>query len=341
MRKNNQLFLKTGIGYSFVFISLSFLFICASCDKSHDSFNLGNAILVSETGDINEPIDELELSADGTSDTIYVFSNSEISVSVNGARDWVKIIKEEYKQDLKATMVVLAGDTLENDLSKRIGELDISNETMYSRKFLKLVQGYDVHFTENFSWLHYGHGNPLYLDEGVLINDWNPSQKEYGWISDTLQGESTAYLYGKDGYVQLGSDAVGANLSTPIVSGVQGDSLLILTFDAVAFVSEEGVKDDNKLTIEIEGGEFEDGGNQKVIDLSYIDNESALVTTKMWENAFYKFVLAKHQNNPYSTTIQIRFINGDKIASAENRIFLDNIRLFSKAQYHVDKESEE
>lgn len=307
--------------------------LLASCNKSGDEPGPGTGIIVSETGSIEEPIDKLDLPAEGGKDTIYVYSNTQTEVKVNESVDWVKIISQQYNERSRSTTVVLQADDVGEDLAQRIGELDISNQSMYSRKFLTLTQGYKTHFSDDFSWLHYGQGNPLDLDEGVLIGNWNLAQKNYGWISDTLEGKDNAYVYGKAGYVQLGNDTAGANLLTPVQTGVQNDSLIVVTFNAVAFVSAGGQKDGNSLTVKVIGGTFGDGKDTKTIELNYIDYTSALIETNMWDDSWYNLVVHKLPADPYSTTLQVEFIGGDGEAAPSNRVFLDNVRIFSRQQY--------
>lgn len=310
--------------------------ILFSCKESEKDIVPEYTIIVSETGKKTEPVDELILPADGGKDTLYVFAPSEISVKINESVEWVKVIDWQYDQSKKATMVILEVEAMLEDLTRRIGELDVISEKKYSRRFFTLIQGYKPHFSDDFSWLHYGQGNPLRLDEGVLIDEWNPAQKEHGWLSDAGPNGDKAYVYGKDGYIQLGSDEGGGSLSTPILTGVQNDSLMELTFNAVGFVGSDGSPDQNDLTVVLHGGVFDDGSYEKVVKVNPIDPESALIETKMWENTAFRFVVKKPENDRYATTIQITFVGGDRVAFASNRVFLDNVRMFSKEPYQAE-----
>src|SRR5690606_23043871 len=111
---------------------------------------------------------------------------------------------------------------------------------------------------------------------------WSTAQKQYGWTSTILEDQDQAFLSGKNGYVLLGSELVGADLYSPIIPSLGRDSVLLLTFDAVSYISREGVMDNNKLTVSLSGGVFEDGSNSRVIELGYYDHLSALLDTKMW-----------------------------------------------------------
>lgn len=316
-------------------IGLSVAFACMACEKSEDANDNGTAINVSENGLSEEFIDALELSVDGGKDTIYVFSPSDIQMIIQPSEveGWVKVVDETYLSDIQATRVILEAEPLEGDLARREGILNIGSQEPYSRKFLKLVQGYGARYTNDFSWLRYGNGNPLQQSNGVRIAQWNPAQLEQGWTSTVMEGQTVAFLYGKNDYVQIGAEEVGANLLSPMISSVERDSLMVLTFNAVAFVSEEGIPDNNKLTIKLTGGEFEGGEISQVLELSHFDKESALLTSKMWEDTWFALEIYKPQANPFSSVVQIEFISGDGTAAQKNRVFLDNVNLYVKAQF--------
>lgn len=314
---------------------LSIAFACLACEKSDNDRNMDMAVNVSKDGLYEEFINELELSVDGGKDTIYVFSPSRIQIAVQPpeSEPWVKVIEETYLPDRQATRVILEAEPLEGDLTRRTGTLNIGSEEPYSRKFLKLMQGYGTRYANDFSWLRYGDGNPLLQSNGVLIAQWNPTQQQEGWTSTIMEGQTVAFVYGKNDYVQVGAETVGANLLSPMIAGVQGDSLSVLTFNAVAFVSEEGIPDDNKLTIKLTGGEFEDGEVSHILDIPHFDKESALLTSKMWENSWFMLDIYKPQSDPSSSTMQIEFISGGGTATQKNRVFLDNVNLYVKARF--------
>lgn len=318
-------------------IGLSVALVCMACEKSEDARAVESGIQVSETGHVDEWIDALDLSVEGGKDTIYVFSSSDIQMTIQPLmnEEWVKVSEERYMPDLQATRVILEVEPLEDDLNLRVSTLNIGNQEPYSRKFLKMTQGYGARYTNDFSWLRYGNGNP-YQASGVLIAQWNPTQQQEGWSSTVIEGQTQAFVYGKNDYVQIGSEAIGANLLSPIISGVERDSLLVLTFNAVGFVSESGEPDGNKLTIKLTGGEFEDGEVSRLLDIPHFDKESALLTSKMWENTWFKLDVRKPQSNPTSSTIQIEFINGAGTRAAKNRVFLDNVKLYTQAQFQQE-----
>ncbi|MBD1423279.1 hypothetical protein [Sphingobacterium chuzhouense] len=318
-------------------MGLSVALTCIACEKSEDNRGTEIGIQVSATGHFDEWINELDLPVEGGKDTIYVFSSSDILMAIQppASEEWVKVSEEKYMPDLQATRIILEVEPLEDNLDRRVSTLNISNQEPYSRKFLKMTQGYGARYTNDFSWLRYGNGNPQQAN-GVLIAQWNPTQQQQGWTSTILEGQTQAFVYGKNDYVQIGSETTGANLLTPIISGVERDSLLVLTFNAVSFVSEEGEPDNTKLTIKLTGGEFEEGEVSHVLDIPHFDKESALMTSKMWENTWFKLDIRKPQSNPTSSTMQVEFINGAGTGTAKNRVFLDNVKLYTKARFEQE-----
>lgn len=325
--------------YRILPLGLSMVLACIACEKSDDTRNTENGIRISKTKQIDELIDELDLPVDGGRDTFFVFSSSDISMSIQstGVEEWVNIVDEQYVTDLKATRVILEAIPLEDNLDRRVGTLNIGNKDQYTRKFLKLRQGFGRRYSNDFSWLRYGNGNPLNQTNTVLISQWNPTQKQEGWTSTSLEGQTTAYVYGMNNYVQIGSDKAGANFLSPFIPSIERDSLLVLSFNAVAFVSQNGEPDGNKLTIKLSGVEFENGEEVHVVDVPHFDKESALLISKMWENTWFKINIIKPESNPTSSRVQIEFISGDGKPIAKNRILLDNVKLYTKAQFEEQK----
>lgn len=79
-----------------------------------------------------------------------------------------------------------------------------------------------------------------------LIGDWTEAQKEYQWSSTIAKEEDKAYCYGKFGFIRLGDDqGHGADLITPYITDIVRDSVLLVSFDAVAYTEE----DEKKITI--------------------------------------------------------------------------------------------
>lgn len=305
-----------------------------SCEKETEDIN--KQISVSLATDIEEPISVWKLDVLGGKDTVYVFSPSEINVHIEGIDEWLKIVGQEFVPEMGASRLIVESEPMEEDFLQRSGILNISNQDAYSRFFLKVTQGYNTRFSDDFSWLRYGNGNPLDLNASVLFEGWNPTQIAAGWTAPMGIGQDRAYVYGKNGYVQLGSETHGAVFVSPMIPEIQRDSVLMLAFNAVAYLSSTGEQDANELRIRLTGGEFEDGATEKVIDLGFYDKSSPLIQTKMWENTQYNFLLHKPAQNPEASTIQVEFITGEELASPRNRLFIDNVRIYTVSQFEPE-----
>ncbi len=330
IRKQKSIVLKTILG-------LSILWIGVSCDKQ-SAEDMTDVLAVSTSEHRTDVISRLDLSVEGGKDTLYVFSSSDVNLvfQTSEFEDWVTVEKKEQLTQ-GIIRVVLNVQPQEDGFKIRSGVLNITGQERYSGSFIKLSQGYETRFTEDFAWLRYGNGNPLDLLSGVLMDNWSAAQKQYNWKSTIADGQSEAFVYGKNGYVQLGSDMVGADLISPIVPSIAKDSVLLLTFTAVSYISREGVVDGNKLTVKITGAEFEGGGDSRVIELAHFDYGSALVATKMWDNSKFNFRINKTKNNPTSSTLQVQFLTNTDIAVAENRVFLDNVTVYSVEKFEEEK----
>ena len=317
------------------FIGLSIALTGISCDKKDESVE--STFVVSTSEQRSDAVSKLDVDIEGGKYTLYVFSSSDVNVSFQTAEveKWVTVDEKEYISALGATRLVLDVQPLTEGYKIRSGVLDITNQEKYTGSFMKISQGYESRFTEDFAWLKYGNGNPLDLLSGTLIDNWSTAQKQNGWTSTVFENQDGAFVYGKNGYVQLGGEDVGADFKSKIIPSIDKDSILLLTFNAVSYISRDGVKDDNKLTVKIVGAEFEDGGDTRVVELGYYDYLSALLLTKMWDNSKYSFKVQKPKNNPASSTIQLQFVT-DADTKA-NRVFLDNVSVYSVAKFENKK----
>lgn len=308
----------------------------SSCNKGEDGGILVEGITVSETESFNENVAQLSWEAEGGKDTLYVASNSAIKLSfeTNEVSDWVKAEKIERIEGTDKSRIVLNILPMEGTYKKRIGVLNLSNASAYAGTFIRLSQGYNTRIEENFVWLKYGTGSPLDLTQAMPIGQWSTAQKQYGWNST-----STTTSFGMNGYIMLGTESQGALFSSPIVPGLEKDSLLLLTFDAVGYVSKEGQKDNNKLTIKLTGGEFEDGKTSKTIVLGYYDYQSALLMSNMWDKGRFSLLVKKPSLHPTTSTIQLHFLTGEHQEDGRNRVFIDNINLYILDQFKPDEKN--
>lgn len=306
----------------------------SSCSKEDGKGAMVDGIMVSETENFEEKAGQLIWKAEGGLDTLYVASNSalQLSFETNEVNNWVKVEKVEAIAGTNKSRVVLDVSPMEKSYKKRIGVLNINNGDAYSGVFIRLNQGYNTRIEESFAWLKFGAGSPLDLSKAVSMAQWSATQKQVGWTSPN----ATSAL-GMNGYLLLGTADQGGSLYSPIFPGLEKDSLLLLTFDAIGYVSKDGVKDRDKLTVQLNGAEFEDGKTSKMVTLSHYDYESALLLSNMWERGRFSFVVKKPSLAPAASTIQLQFQTGDHQEDATNRVFIDNINLYITDQYKAIK----
>jgi hypothetical protein len=328
------LYLRTPL-FLKVFISAVVICTAASCSKDESLAGRTDYIIVSESEDKNTVVTKVEMPIEGGTDTLFVFANSDFETffQTNNEQEWVSVESSEYLERIKATRLILKIEPLTGNFKKRSGVLNLANKNKILGQFIKVDQGYTSRLSEDFLWLKYGNGSPFNESTDVLIDKWSAAQKANQWTSTIPAGIASAQLSGKNGYVKLGSTTTGADLISPNISGLEKDSVLLLTFNAVAFTSLSGEADENKLTIKIlNGGEFDSGSNVVELNLGYYDPQSSLITTNMWNNSFHSFQINKPKLSPNTSTMQIQFLTGDDLHTSKNRIFLDNISLYSVAQ---------
>lgn len=332
--------LKSGNFYRMsVYFCLFFssLFLFWACDDEEVG-SRSDFVVISETPE-KTPLASLFCKIEGGLDTLYVFSNVEYEMFFQTAvkgEDWIKVVASDYQSDIQAVRLILDIAPVDKTFEKRTGTLSFVAKEQYLGQFLPVNQGFNTHYGSNFSWLSYGEqtGNPYVTDKEAIFDKWSPAQKGYNWTSTyALELDSTAFCYGLYGYVKLGNDTVGGDLISPFSANtIVRDTLLILSFDAVAFTSIEGVQDNNKLTVQLQnGGVFSDGTTSRVLDLGHIDHTSKNPGKDMWIDARYNFVIKNTPEKPFTADMKVRFATGDHQtipSSGGNRVFMDNIYLY-------------
>lgn len=318
-------------GFVSVLCAVSFLLIFGSCDDDKD-YSRKEFLIVSESIE-KEATQGVYCKIEGGKDTLYVFSNVEYEFFFQTSdkdEEWIKVLSSDYLSDLSATRLILEINPRGDDLLKRTGVLSFSSEENYLGQFVAFNQGFAHRLHDDFTWLKYGTNSPFDTSKETLMKDWSDAQKEYGWQSDIIEGLDNALCYGKNGYLKLGDEFNGANLISPYTNGVITDTVLLLTFNAVAFISEEGIKDNNKLTVDIlDGGLFTDGTNTCNIDLNYYDYADRNLASNMWNNTEYRMYIVNTKKSPFTGDTRVQFKTDEDIAVAgRNRIFIDNVTLF-------------
>jgi len=312
-----------------------FIPLLISCSQE-ENLDRKEYVIFSDTTE-KEPLTSVYCNVEGGTKTFYIYSNVNFDYffrTKDGNEDWIKILSADYVEDLGATRLVLEISPI-TSFEKRTATLTLSSKENYLGQFIVFSQGFKSLFLDNFEWLGYGTSSPFENDKEVLIAKWTENQKIKGWSSSFAEAKDTAFCYGKNGYVRLGTEKIGADLLIPYVSGLSNEKVFLCSFNAVAYTSNIGVKDVSKLTLKIEGGgAFSTGGTTKTIDLGNYDYEDLNLFSSMWNNSAYTCYVVSAEGNTITSNTRIRFITGESISQPAQRVFIDNVALYS-----IDEES--
>ncbi|MGL4293662.1 MAG: hypothetical protein ACRCSQ_08820 [Bacteroidales bacterium] len=311
--------------------------IWTGCEED-DLSRKTNLTVVAESENGIEDLTGLKSSIYGGEDFLYVKSNVgydsffETSYKLD---KWIRIINKGYNQEIKADQYLIECDPMpDGNYEKRKGTISFVSKDNYLGKFIPVQQGFNTEIAEDFSWLKSGTTDPLDFSSDVNIQNWTTAQVEKGWTSTKTEDTQEAFCYSKAGYIRLGDEGRAGDLITPQVSGFVSDSVILLTFKAVSYVSPDGEKDANDLTISIlNGGTFEDGSTSKHLNLNYFDPSDPLLHKNMWKDNQYEFYIVSKPSNKLTGDTRIQFRTGEVTTNKNNRIFLDNIYA-----YIVEKE---
>jgi len=311
-----------------------------SCGKEDHIDGRSDYLIVSKTQDSEDLAIDVDVPIEGGRDTFYISSNRpfDIFFQTDDEEEWLVVERVEDLQN-NITRLIVETKPLEGTFSRRSGILSLSSKANFLAAFVKIYQGHRVRFSENFAWLQYGSANPFDETRETLITNWSAAQQSNGWTSTIPDGAAEAHCYGRNGHVKLGSESHGANLISPIIPGIEKDSILLLSFNAVSYIAPTGAPDANKLTVEILNGcIFEDGTNKRVIELGYFDHLSPMAATNMWEQSLHALSIKKPDTHVDVSTIQIRLTTGSGLSDAGNRVFVDNVHLYTVFQYGENME---
>lgn len=328
-----------------LFFLLSLLFLgLSSCDDDKN-YSRSDFLIVSETQNKEDQTSTVFCKMTGGLDTLYIFSNVEYDFFFQRAEDeddWIKIVSQDYISDIEATRLIFEIEPLEkHDLRRRFGSLSFVHKENYLGQFIKLHQGFYTRVSDDFTWLRYGTTAPYDESNEKLIGNWTDVEKEKGWTSTIFEGEEVAYVYGKNGYLKLGSETKNADLITPFMTDAAKDSLYLVSFFAAPYISKINNRPEtNKLTVNIlEGGQFLDGNTSKVFDISefkydFINDEGEEI--RGW-SLIQCYVVSGGKENPITGRTRIQIIPGDsnetEVEYKPKRLFIDVF-----ATYIINKE---
>lgn len=311
--------------------------VVSSCVHDDPNAERSEFIEVYANLDQEEPATTYSVSVEGGEFRLYVKSNVEFSAQWqdDASSPWAKVasVTKEGDNTSVVTLEVSPRATYAY-YTKRTGTLMLSAPELSLGTFISINQGLDARLSNDFSWSKYGSADPR-KDDGTPISEWSQTNINRGWTSTKIEGTSGPYFYGKNGYILLGDDkGHGADLYTPYVNELVNDSLLVVSFRAVAYTDIEGNKDANKFSVEIVGGgvlrDGFDSGERKTkmdIELPYYDMQDEKFPNSMWNGSEFMIGVISAPNNPISGNTRVRFVAGD-MSGAEgtpNRVYMDNI----------------
>lgn len=331
--------------FSFLFIVCPLLVISVvSCDDDKSDLR-GEYIFVTKTlnGDLYEK--HLVAELDGDEADIYIHSNVDYDVTFQtndkSDREWLDVANLEATSDPSVKKLhIKAKPRGAEDWKERIGSVGITSKDNSLARFLEIRQGYPHHIDEEFTWLIYGGTDPLDEASEKSMDRWSDQETERGWSST-----APTTTFGKNGFIKLGDGVSKGDISTPFVNAINRDSILIVSFDGLAYTSKNGTKDANKLTVRITGGGVfsadKDASDEaelvteKVIELKHYNPAYASLGTTMWDvpNNRYSLRIESSEKSKLSSATRIQFIGGE--GDIANRVFLDNVQLFIVNDMHL------
>lgn len=330
-------------GLAVVALTAASLVCISSCEK-HSNSDRSESIEVYTDPSDSEPFDVGYLGVRGGIMKCYVKSNVDFVASWEDdtTSPWVKILDYTAVDPASGyrviTMEVQRRHTTLSYYTRRTGMLILSptNAGLNYNKIIPMHQGSVARISNNFDNFKYGKTDPRFTDGETPIENWTTAQKNYGFTSTVIDGETNAHCYGKNGYLKLGDDkGHGADLISPFTNTLRSDSLLMLSFRAVANTDFfTGEKDDNKIRVEVLNGgviaDFAEEGKTSIdLEAAYYDINSEEFPSDMWVGSDFLVFIASTEHNPITVNTQVRIVCGslDKGSTTNNRIFLDNFYL--------------
>lgn len=304
--------------------------LAVSCSGDDPNAERGDFIRVYIDPD-GEPLDGIYFDVEGEEAAkVYVRSNVDYEVfwQDGASSPWGEVLGLDKNVEPGLDRIRIKIDRRENYCyyTRREGMLMLSSPGRDFGKFVRVYQGAVARVSQAFAWLTYGSTDPLVSDGERAYSGWTDAQKNYGWTTS-----APSSVFGRNGYVKLGdAQGNGADLITPFVNDLRGDSLLMVSFRAVAYTDETG-SDGGKLTVNIlDGGVFIDTGlTTRRITLGTYTVENEAVSGSMWDDSNYLLFVAKTDANPISGNTRIQFVAEDVSGPANNRIFMDNIYVYT------------
>ena len=313
---------------------------CVSCE-THSNSDRSESIAVYADPIEKKPVDAVYVGVQGGQAKIYAEANVDFVASWEDDADmpWAAVLDDTAVDPLTGCRIVTLDVQRRVETgcyyTRRTGMLILAatDGTLNYNRIVPVHQGSTARVSNDFSSMKYGKTDPRFTDDETPIDDWTTAQKDYGFSSTTTDGEEHAHCYGKNGYLKLGDDeGHGADLISPYTNTLRSDSMLMVSFRAVAYTDfYTGAKDDNKIKVEVlDGGviaDFADTGKTSIeLEAAYYDPRSDEFPENMWEGSDLLVFVVGTQLNPITVNTRIRISCGSftQTSPVNNRIFLDN-----------------
>ena len=330
--------MQFALGQACVALTLTAALFTVSCEQPENSVR-SESIEVYVDLDERESVDAASVLVVGGLHQFYVKANVAFTASWEDgdSSPWATIVGEPTVDPETGLKVITLDVKRRNKTpyyTRRTGTLILqaNDEGLNYNKYVKVHQGSTARVSSDFAWSKYGSSDPR-LDDGVAIDNWTDALKQKGFRSTTIVGEPVAHLYGKNGFVQLGDAAGhGADMYSPFASDLRYDSLLMVSFRAVAHTDyKTGAKDGNKFTVEVVGGgviaDFAEEGVTKIeLEAKNFDPASELFPNDMWDATEFMVFVVGTEDNPLTVNTTIRIVSGslDTPTATPNRLYVDN-----------------
>ena len=353
MRKVNNI-IRLGFAMALVLSA-----VC--CGRKNPNAERSDFIRVYENRDSDLPLDRTWVSVKGGTYTYYIRSTVDFSATWQSEDlSWAKLGELRKLEDglwsidltvepLSKRSVSQVGGNPLGVCTRRYGVIMLSRPELFLGKYLVVDQGFENRIANDFSWLH-GSANPNDVYSDVLMSKWTASQKGQGFTSTVMDGSEDAWVYSKEGYVKLGNDeGAGADLITPRNSDFQYDTLLVVSFKAVAQTGEtlpdysggtepivpmdasrrhrtEAAGEGGAFRVEVNGGGYirdlvETKGTSLSLNLSSYNRESASFPSDIFDGQSYLVFIEGTDTNPITVNTAVRFV-------ADKRTFIDDIFIY-------------
>ncbi len=331
--------MQIALGQACAALTLTAALFTVSCEQHTNSERSESIKVYVDLEDMEESVDAASVRVVGGLHQIYVKSNVAFTASWEDGESspWATIVEDVV--DPATGLHVITLDVKRRNktpyYTRRTGTLILqaNNEGLNYNKYVQIHQGAVARVSSDFSWLNYGDADPRIEDGAVSASNWNQGQKDRGWNSTLIPGEETLHFYGKKGYVQLGDNAGhGADFYSPYTGDIRYDSLLMVSFRAVAHTDyKTGAKDNGKFTVEVIGGgviaDFMETGKTSIdLEAKNLDPSTDAFPSDMWDGTEFMVFVVGTEDNPLTVNTRIRIKCGslEAPATTNSRLYVDN-----------------